>query len=131
MPQITLEYTGNLWETPPNRDLLLSIHRLLESAAGIKIGNCKSRWRELEDWVVGDGEGESAFVHLDMRILEGRQEELKRAMGEGAVRILKAHFQPLPEGVDLQITVEVQEMRRTAYFKDPPGTLSPPPLSIV
>jgi 5-carboxymethyl-2-hydroxymuconate isomerase len=131
MPHLTLEYTANLWETPPNRELLLSLHRLLESVAEIKIENCKSRWRELDDWVVADGEGDLAFVHLDIRFLEGRQEEVKRAVGEEAVDILKAHFQPLPEGLDLQITVEVQDIRRGAYFKDPPGTLGPPPLSIL
>ena len=131
MPHLTLEYTGNLWETPPDRALLLDLHRLLESVAGITIENCKSRWREVEDWVVGDGKEESAFVHLDIRFLEGRREELKRAVGEEAVEILKAHFRPLPEGLDLQITVEIRDIRRATYFKDPPGTLGPPPLAIV
>ena len=40
---------------------------------------------------------------------------------------LKAHFHPGPERVDLQITVEVGEIRGGTYFKDPPGTLSGPP----
>ena len=31
----------------------------------------------------------------------------------------------------LQITVEVQDIRKATYFKDPPGTLGPPSLSLI
>jgi len=131
MPHLTLEYTANLQEQAPNADLLLGLHQLLEAVAGIKIENCKSRWRRVDDWVAGTGEGESAFVHLNLRFLEGRRLDVQQAIGAGAVDILRAHFTPAPVGLDLQITVEIQEIRKSTYFKDPPGTLGPPPLSIV
>ena len=131
MPHLTLEYTMNLDEWASDPGLLLNLHRVLESVAGIKIGNCKSRWRMVEDWVVGDGEGESAFVHLDIRFLEGRRLEIQRAVGAGAVELLRAHFASAPDELDLQITVEVHEIRRSTYFKHPPGTLGPPTLSVV
>jgi len=131
MPHLTLEYTANLSERAPEPALLLSVHRLLESVAGIKIGNCKSRWRKVEDWVVGSGEGPSAFVHLDLRFLEGRPEEVKRATGNATLELLRAHFGPAAQGLDLQITVEVQDIRGASYFKDPPGTLRPPPATRV
>ncbi|MGD2120676.1 MAG: 5-carboxymethyl-2-hydroxymuconate isomerase [Gemmatimonadota bacterium] len=133
MPHLTLEYTANLdpWAADPG--VLISLHRLLE-AAGIKIENCKSRWRMVEEWVTGDGEGESAFVHLDIRFLEGRMPDVKQAIGHGAVELLQDHFQPALDntpGLDLQITVEIQDIQRAAYFKHPPGTLGPPPLTVV
>ncbi|MFH1762651.1 MAG: 5-carboxymethyl-2-hydroxymuconate Delta-isomerase [Gemmatimonadota bacterium] len=131
MPHLTLEYTSNLDEWANDPGLLIGLHRLLESAAGIKIENCKSRWRMVEEWVVGDGEGESAFVHLDLRFLEGRPPRVKEAVGTGAVELLRAHFAPAPDGLKLQITVEVQDIRRDTYFKHPPGTLGPPTLSLV
>jgi len=131
MPHLTLEYTTNLDEWASDPRLLLSLHRMLESVAGIQIGNCKSRWRMVEEWVVGDGEGESAFIHLDLRFLEGRSRSVKEAVGMGAVEILKNHFGPGSEGLNLQITVEIQDIQKASYFKHPPGTLGPPPLSIV
>jgi len=131
MPHLTLEYTANLDEWASDPGVLLSLHRTLESVAGIKVGNCKSRWRMVEEWVVGDGEGESAFVHLDLRFLEGRPPSVKEAVGAGALEILKNHFGPASEGLDLQITVEIQDIRKETYFKHPPGSLGPPPLSIV
>ena len=126
MPHLTLEYTRNLAEKAPPSDLFLKVHRLLASAAGIRIGNCKSRWLETENWVVGDGEGESAFVHLSISFLEGRPLETRQDVGAGALEILRSHFLPAPKGVDLQITVEVREIQEVLYFKDPAGTLTPP-----
>lgn len=132
MPHLIVEYTANLDEWSCDPDVLLSLHRVLESVAGIKIENCKSRWRMVEEWVVGDGAGPSAFVHLDMRFLEGRALEVKQALGASALEILQAHFAPAAaEGLDLQITVEIQDIRRATYFKDPPGTLEPPSLTVV
>ncbi|MFO8175609.1 MAG: hypothetical protein R6T96_15080 [Longimicrobiales bacterium] len=143
MPHLTLEYTANLAHSAPSRALLLSIHHLLNATAGIRVENCKSRWHRVEDWVAGSGEGDSAFVHLDLRFLEGRSLDLQQAVGEGALEILRSHFLPGPrevgpEGrdggvsaVDLQITVEVGEIREATYFKFPGGTLGPPPMKAV
>jgi 5-carboxymethyl-2-hydroxymuconate isomerase len=131
MPHLTLEYTANLQHRAPSRDLLLSIHRALEAIGGIKIENCKSRWYEVENWVTGGGEGPSAFVHLDLRFLEGRPEETKGAIGRAALELLKTHFGPGQQGLDLQITVEVRDIRGAAYFKEPSGTLRPPPGTLV
>ena len=52
-------------------------------------------------------------------------------MGEEALGVLKAHFLPAPEGEELQITVEVGEIRKATYFKHPSGTLGGPPVKLV
>jgi 5-carboxymethyl-2-hydroxymuconate isomerase len=127
VPHLTLEYTSNLAREAPTSELLLQLHRLLESAAGVPVGNCKSRWRKLEEWAVGDGGVESAFVHLDIRLLEGRAPEVLSETGRSVLDILKSHFLPGPQGREVQITIEIQEIRRDAYFKEPDGTLTPPP----
>ncbi|MGW8268390.1 MAG: 5-carboxymethyl-2-hydroxymuconate Delta-isomerase [Longimicrobiales bacterium] len=131
MPHLTVEYTANLGSTPPTPELFLNLHALLNTVAGIRPENCKSRWREVEEWVVGFGDTSSAFVHLDLRFLEGRPLDVQQAVGEGALEILKAHFLPEPPGLELQITVEVQEIRKATYFKFPPGTLGGPAVRLV
>ena len=131
MPHIKLEYTANLSGTPPTPELLLSIHGLLNAVAGIRPENCKSRWREVDGWVVGFGDTRSAFVHVDLRFLEGKPLEVQQAVGEGVLDLLKAHFLPGPPDVELQITLEVQEIRKATYFKFPPGTLGGPAVRLV
>lgn len=125
MPHLTLEYTANLEQAAPTPGLMLALHHLLNAEAGIRIENCKSRWRRVDHWVVGAGQEESAFVHLDLRFMEGRPLEVQRAVGQGALTALRSHFKKAPSGVDLQITVEVGEIRRATYFKFPEGTLEP------
>jgi 5-carboxymethyl-2-hydroxymuconate isomerase len=66
-----------------------------------------------------------------MRFLEGRPADLKRTIGEGVVEVLQKHFAPAEEEMELQVTAEIQDIRRAEYFKYPPGTLGPPPLSVV
>jgi len=56
---------------------------------------------------------------------------VKQAVGAGAMELLRAHFAPASKGLDLQITVEVGDIRKATYFKDPPGTLGPPSLSLI
>jgi len=131
MPHLILEYTANLDHARPTRELLLSLHHMLNAVAGIRVENCKSRWRRVDNWVVGTGDGTSAFVHLDLRFLEGRSVEIQQAVGEGALEALRSHFLPGPPGVDLQVTVEVGEIRKATYFKYPGGTLGPGPATRV
>ena len=131
MPHLTLEYTSNLDEWANDVSLLLDLHAILKSEAAIKVENCKSRWRMAEEWAVGDGSSEGAFVHLDLRFLEGRSSRVKQAVGLSALERLRSHFENVPEELNLQITVEVQDIQKGAYFKHPPGTLGPPSLTIV
>ena len=131
MPHLTLETSENLRPLPPFRDLFGRLHQLLESEAGIRIGNCKSRWRESAQFLVGAGGEGAAFAHLDIRFLEGRSHETRERVGSTALEILRDSFVGIPEGMDLQITVEIQEIQRSGYFKHPPGTLSPSPQKMV
>jgi len=131
MPHLTLEYTSNLSGTPPTPELLLTAHGILHAVAGINPGNCKSRWREVGEWAVGFGDEPSAFVHLQIRFLEGRPLEVQQAVGEGILDLLKDHFLPGPPGLDVQITVDIQEIRKATYFKYPPGTLGGTPARLV
>ena len=62
-------------------------------------------------------------MHAEVRILAGRSPAKKRELGEQLLEYLTAVFAPLTGTLDLQITVEVDDIERDAYFKWPPGTL--------
>ena len=124
MPQITLQYTDNVHQGTAFSELFLDIHKIVSEVGGVRIGNCKSRAIRLEDYFVSAGDNRSGFVHLDLAILEGRS-EVKHELGQLCLDKLKSHFASDDEAIDLQITVEIRDMRRTAYFKYPDGTLTP------
>lgn len=123
MPHLRLEHSANLAPEVASDALLRELHGALERVAGIRIRNCKSRVLSLPRFLVGRGEEESAFVHLEVRFLEGRSAEVRRAVGAELLRILTAAYDGVES--DLQVTVEVIEIERPTYFKHPVGTLTP------
>jgi len=120
MPQITLEYTDNIQIGFGFKDLFHQIHQILHEKAGISMGNCKSRALCLTDYLVGDGTGDNAFVHLSICIFEGRQQELKTDIGNALLRLLQQYFIS-EKASGMQITVEIQEIVKQSYFKFPAG----------
>lgn len=124
MPQIVLEYSSNVLEQSGFTDLFASIHEILHRQAGIKLDNCKSRAICRDEFHVGDGHPSNAFVHLEIRFIEGRSDEAKQKLGTESMNQLKQFFDKSIARLDLQITVEVDDIRRDSYFKFPEGTLT-------
>ena len=77
----------------------------------------------MDRYLVGDGTSGEGFVHLDVRFLEGRPLELKEEIGLRLLAVLKQSYELLAEQGDLQITVEIRDIERAAYFKVPAGSL--------
>ena len=126
MPHLTLEYTTGLG-TAIEFDLLFArIHGVLAEVGGIKKRNCKSRAVERDRFYVGDGD-ENGFVHLDVRFLEGRSKQLKQEIGRELLAVLLDHYVAVSEAAAPQVTVEISDIVRDAYFKFPEGSLGVDP----
>jgi len=125
MPHITLEYSDSFGTVTRLQELFAAVHDILAETAAIRKSNCKSRAIPIEACRVGLGHARSAFVHMDVRILEGRSSATKRVVGQQILHALRDHFKPHPGVDDLQITVEIRDILRDSYFKFPGGTLTP------
>lgn len=123
MPQIVLEYTNNIdLELDYNR-LFSEIHKIIHKHAGIKIENCKSRVIKLDKYYIGDGKKQNAFIHLEIKILEGRSYQIKSELGNFVLKLLEKHFSEEKKDFDLQITIELIDIEKNSYFKFPSGSL--------
>jgi len=122
MPHVVLEYTGNLRPVATFGELFAQLHHVLAEVGGISPGNFKSRAIRLDDYFVGEGGDRQAFVHLTIHLFAGRSTELKQQLGRQSLAVLRQHFPPSGE-LDLQLTVEIQEIERATYCKFPEGTL--------
>lgn len=123
MPHLTLEYSSNLNEEINYQELFHQLHQVLNEVGNISLGNFKSRAIRREQFVVGHGNIEDAFVHLEMRLLEGKSATLKEVLGQECMLILKEYFKVQLTEFALQITVDIVDMPRDNYFKFPEGTL--------
>lgn len=134
MPHIKLEYTQNVSFPADAGALFAEIHRLINSVAGVDIGNCKSRLYKIENFWVGDGaltgtDKSSAglapgFVHLEVRFIEGRPVHIKNSLAEQLKQALLEFLAGVLDQSDLQVTVEVSDIVRDEYAKYPAGSLT-------
>ena len=117
MPQIILQYTDNIIQKKDFIHLFSKIHTALSGSAGINPENCKSRAIKLTDYFIGDGDKSNAFVHLELRIFQGRTEDIKQHIGNEVLKLLQKYFDDIPENLDIQYTIEIIEMNPELYFK--------------
>jgi 5-carboxymethyl-2-hydroxymuconate isomerase len=115
MPHLTLEYTSNLPRQVAGPELFGRLHRILADVGGIEIRNCKSRALGYDAFLVGDAGDEKAYVHLDVRILEGRSADVRREVGRQILQTLREAYDA--DASSLQVTVEIRDMPRELYFK--------------
>ena len=116
MPQIRIEYSSNIAEAFDARAFALRIHGILPRLVETELRSCKTRLVELDRTVIGDGGADQAMIHVDLRILSGRTDEQKKGLGEAAMELLTDAVRK-PEGLKLQLTLEVRELDRANYHK--------------
>jgi 5-carboxymethyl-2-hydroxymuconate isomerase len=123
MPHIILEYSANLHELPSFNALFADIHQVLNREGGIKLENCKSRARIANDYYIADGHPKHAFIHLSIEFVKGRTREIKQAIGQECLKLVKDYYQAQISD-HLQITVLIDDIELDFYFKHPEGSLS-------
>jgi 5-carboxymethyl-2-hydroxymuconate isomerase len=79
------------------------------------LGDIKSRVLRHDAFVVGDGQDGQAFVTLNIQMLSGRDDAVKAAIGEAALRILVAAFPRTLAELKTSITVQISDIHRASY----------------
>lgn len=117
MPHLTLEYTADLPPEVASPEFFGRLHRVLAEVAGIDIGNCKSRAIHLDTFLVGEEPGTENFVHLDVRIMEGKTTAVKEELGRRILDEIRDAYAASDR--PFQATVEIRDIVKTQYFKFP------------
>jgi 5-carboxymethyl-2-hydroxymuconate isomerase len=117
MPHLTVEHTANLGNAIRYTALFEALHQILVETAGVNLSNCKSRAVPLAHYHVGDGDPQHAFVHLEIRLFD-RPPAVKAELGERSLACLRRHLALPTSQLKPQLTVEIVDMERTAYFKE-------------
>ncbi|WP_055603739.1 5-carboxymethyl-2-hydroxymuconate Delta-isomerase, partial [Streptomyces aureus] len=84
MPQITVDYSVPL----DRRGLARALHPLVVKTVDTKLDACKTRFREIEELIVGDGSTYDAVVHIEIALLSGRTDEIKAQLSEAVLDLL-------------------------------------------
>ena len=112
MPHVKLEYTENVQWKNPIQDIFPKLQTVLIQHARVQSENCKSRATELKDFYC-TGKNPGGFIHLEISLLSGRDEEVKTNIGKECSRIIQSFIENIAE---IQVSVELRDMDRNGYF---------------
>ncbi len=116
MPHTSLEYSANIIEKNNLSDVLKKINKFLSETLPTELFSCKSRAVECGVYCVGDGDPNNAFVHVNLKVMPGRSVDKLNDVGNGVMDVLKKYFLESAQQLNLQITIEIDELQKT-YFK--------------
>ncbi|MFE7514005.1 5-carboxymethyl-2-hydroxymuconate Delta-isomerase [Streptomyces sp. NPDC057540] len=103
MPQITVDYSAPL----DRRGFARALHPLVVETVDATLAACKTRFREVEELVVGDGATDDVIVHVEIALLAGRTDEAKARLADAVLDLLPAHLKAT-EGV--RLSVEIRDL---------------------
>jgi 5-carboxymethyl-2-hydroxymuconate isomerase len=115
MPQITVEHSAELSDAFDRRAFALALHRTLSPLVSSDVAAFKTRFRQIEESVIGDG-SPGAMIHIRIGLLSGRSTELKQEVGRVSLGLAREHLKPV-EGLPTQLTLEVYDLDRDQYQK--------------
>ncbi|GAB2838364.1 5-carboxymethyl-2-hydroxymuconate Delta-isomerase [Lentzea nigeriaca] len=115
MPQITVEYSAELSGAFDRQAFAVALHRTLSPLVSSDVAAFKTRFRQIEESVIGDG-SPGAMIHVRIGLLSGRTAELKQEVGRVSIGLVREHLKPV-EGLPTQLTLEVHDMDRDQYQK--------------
>jgi len=117
MPHIHLEYSDNLKDFH-SQPVLLGLNQALFATGHVNVAtDIKSRAICQNDYLIGLGESNQAYVHVKVSLLSGRDLNTKTEISN---QLLLALQQLLPKQMHLtvQLCVEILEMEKACYSKN-------------
>ena len=114
MPHLRLEHTIEI-SANATSDLFKKLVDILTDNTTIQSSNCKSRAIKIKNHHMGS-KNHDDFIHLDIILLEGRNNDVKQKIGEKALDLLKSYFQKTSNDNIPQISLEIREMKQNNYF---------------
>ena len=115
MPHCIFEYSANIKDDPNWLRIMKKVHEKLISTGQFVAGDIKSRVLRHENYAIGNGERNQSFITLNMQILDGRSDEIKRELTQMALEILIEAFPKSLAEQKCSITVQVSDIHRASY----------------
>ena len=114
MPHIFVEYTDSIASNVDIPKLCAELHKDLATRESVDIHAIKTRATPVQFTIVGDGHDPDKMIHITLRLLPGRSDELKAEMTGAFVKIARdiAHHDDR-----ITITAEAVDMHAPSYMK--------------
>jgi 5-carboxymethyl-2-hydroxymuconate isomerase len=121
MPHLVILYTPNV---EPQVDMTALCRTLADGMLTVKdeagkqvfpTGGTRVLAYPAAHYAVADGQGDYAFIYMNLRMAGGRSEAVKKLAGDTVLERAKAHLAPLFEQRLIGLTVQVDESPGQVY----------------
>lgn len=117
MPHAWVEYSDNIGAEKEIKTLGRVVYDAMMETGIFPIAGIRVRITCLTDYLVGDLKPDRSFVHLAVRIGEGRDHDTKKKAADHIFERLSAHLDPLAERCPLAVAFEMQEIPGAYSYK--------------
>ncbi len=117
MPHLVIELTENTRLTCSQEELLDEANAALLSSGQFQEPDIKSRCITLTTYRQGTEQADRAFVHATLTILDGRDQAVRKQLGQLVANAIGEMVRPGAPGQSVQVTVNVVEMERATFAK--------------
>ena len=106
MPQVFIDHSDNVNATHL-KAILPSLHAHLVESLPTELSTCKSRITSHQNYLIADGNPRLGFIHVDVKILPGREEGRINTVAKTISTMIADHFKDIHPELDLKISVAI------------------------
>lgn len=118
MPHIIVEHSTGSAEALDIQDLLEQLHGAAMAHPNLPIGGLRTRAHGTEQSRVGDGETGREFIYINVRLGQGRSDDVKRDIGDTLFKVLTDFTEDyFNAGNALSLGLEIQEIEKDWTWK--------------
>jgi len=117
MPHAWVEYSNNIGAEPELRDIGKAVYDAMLETGIFPIAGIRVRVNRVDEYLVGDLQPDRSFVHLSIRIGEGRDMATKKAAADHIFARFSSHLKPLADRQPLAFAFEMQEIPSAFSYK--------------
>ena len=115
MPHVQIEYSEDL-NKKIDPLLFKSLINILIEFANVNPENCKCKAWKVKEYYLQSNKLKESFIHLDIKILEGRSKKIINQIGEKSMQVLQSFIKSRAKKKSIQYSIEIQEMKHSNYF---------------
>lgn len=115
MPHFYAECTDNIRDEARLQELFAKVHHYLAGTGVFPVGGIRSRALWLDTWRMADGAADDAFVHMTLKLGQGRSPESRKQVGEALFALIQTHFAALMAQRYLALSLEVIELSELSF----------------
>jgi len=110
MPHAIVEYSANLEDKLDMDGLIDAIHEACIGTGVFPLTGMRTRGARRDHYKIANGKIDACFIHLQLKLGPGREEEVKKKAMEDVFGALQNYVQPLMDKSPLALSIEIFEL---------------------